>query len=87
MIHHSRERVSTAPDSNGSVLYTSPPLRLTLHNVILGLCAAAWPWKPIFINLSMNSSSECCNPEQTIFTCYGTQNSCSMSLCGLPLCG
>ena len=36
MIDHSGERISTAPETNGSVLYTTPA-DLALHVVILGL--------------------------------------------------
>jgi hypothetical protein len=47
VIHHSREHVSTAPESNaGEDLHPSSRC-LALHMVILGLCAAAQPWKPI----------------------------------------
>ena len=44
MINPSRERVSTAPEFNSGELYTTPWLPLRM--VILGLCAAARPWKP-----------------------------------------
>jgi hypothetical protein len=47
MIHHSRERVSTAPESNGGGTLHHSSRRLALRMVILTLCAAARPWKPI----------------------------------------
>lgn len=49
VIHHSREPISTAPESSAGVLYATPA-DLALHIVISGLCVAArplWlPWKP-----------------------------------------
>jgi hypothetical protein len=63
VIHHAKEHVSTAPESNGGELYTTP--------------ANAWhcAW---LSQACMRLGSECCN--------FSTRRSCSVSLCGLPLC-
>jgi hypothetical protein len=60
MIHHSREYVSTVPQSNGDDLYTTPANNWTwkLHMVILGMCVAARPWKPI---MKLQTNSHCAN--------------------------
>ena len=72
-----------------------------LHMVILGLFAAALPWKPISWSSRTNSycvdlasrgsleiSSECCNRGHTVFMRFSTRWSRSVSLCDLPLrCG
>ena len=80
VIPHSREHVSTAPESNGGELYTTP--------------ADAWPsnWKPISWSYWNSASrdrlelgSECWNWRQTIITSYALQWSCSVSLSCLPL--
>ena len=45
--HHSRERISTAPECNGGDALHHSSRRFALHMVILGLCVAARPWKTI----------------------------------------
>jgi hypothetical protein len=46
MIQHSRVRISTTWVQLWQALHCSSRC-LALHMVILGLCVAAWPWKPI----------------------------------------
>jgi hypothetical protein len=53
VIHHSREHVFTAPESN-SELYT-PPDDAWHCIAFLGLCSAARPWKPISWSSQRNS--------------------------------
>jgi hypothetical protein len=71
-------------------------LRLALHTVILGLCAAARPWKPISWSSRQNSScAEAVWNSVMSFASedrrflqamrFSTRRSCSVSLCGLPL--
>jgi hypothetical protein len=76
------------------------PVQPMLGIAILGLCAAAWQWKPISWHSLMNSScadiafsgslelsSECCNQDRQFFTFFVLQRSHPVCLCCLPLCG
>ena len=83
-----RERVSTAPESNGGELYTTPAMALRMG--ILGLCAQVLSHGNPFhevpdlkkshcANVASRSSlqlgNECCTRGQAIFTCYVLQHS------------
>jgi hypothetical protein len=98
VIHHSRKRISTAPESNGSELYITPADAW----LCLGLCVAARPWKPIswscrrtvivlkllpeaVWNSVVSVATE--NRRFLHITCFSTWGSRSVSLCGLPLRG
>jgi hypothetical protein len=66
---------------------------LALRMVILGLCAAPRPLKPISWCYQQRGSlvlgSVCCNRRQEVFysTCFSTLRSRSVCLCGLQLYG
>ena len=67
---------------------------LELRMVILGLCAADRPWKPILWSASMSVLVLTLIPEvvsvvakNRCATLFHTRRSRSVSLCGLPLCG
>jgi hypothetical protein len=75
---------------------------LAFRMVILGLCASAWPWKPISWNYRWrvleltllpeavwNSVVSVSSEDRRLLRamCFSPRRSLSVSLCGLPLCG
>ena len=79
VIHHSRERVSIAPESNGGELNTTPADAWHVHGDLRIVCGCS-AMETHFMKLLMNSvcadvasrvslelSHECCNRRQTIF--------------------
>jgi hypothetical protein len=85
VIHHSRERISTVPESNGGKLYTTPAEAWHCDLRLVCGCSAM---ETHFIKVSTNSycadgasrvrlelCSECCNWGQTVFMRYVLQHS------------
>ena len=93
VIHHSRECVSTAPESNGSELYT------TVYGGPKLVCGCSamethfmkLPTNSYCVDVASRGSSELTvATEDRLFllaTCLSTRWSRSVSLRGLPLCG